>query len=61
MDFITKLPKTSSGYETLWVVVDKLTKPAHFLPIKEINKTEKLTYHPQTNGQITWVLLSIIS
>ncbi|KAI3810829.1 hypothetical protein L1987_20451 [Smallanthus sonchifolius] len=42
MDFITKLPKTSSGYDTIWVIVDCLTKSAHFLPIKETDKTEKL-------------------
>ncbi|KAI3825126.1 hypothetical protein L1987_06602 [Smallanthus sonchifolius] len=42
MDFITKLPKTSSGYDTIWVIVDRLTKSAHFLPIKETEKTEKL-------------------
>ena len=38
MDFITKLPKTSSGYDTIWVIVDRLTKSAHFLPIKEKEK-----------------------
>ncbi|GJR62229.1 putative reverse transcriptase domain-containing protein [Tanacetum coccineum] len=32
MDFITKLPKTSSGYDTIWVIVDRLIKSAHFLP-----------------------------
>ncbi|KAI3819573.1 hypothetical protein L1987_13414 [Smallanthus sonchifolius] len=42
MDFITKLPKTSSGYDAIWVIVDRLTKSAHFLPIKETDKTEKL-------------------
>ncbi|KAI3704076.1 hypothetical protein L1987_74283 [Smallanthus sonchifolius] len=42
MDFIMKLPKTSSGYDTIWVTVDRLTKSAHFLPIKETDKTEKL-------------------
>ena len=42
MDFITKLPKTSSGFDTIWVIVDRLTKSAHFLPIKETNKKEKL-------------------
>ncbi|KAI3809549.1 hypothetical protein L1987_25526 [Smallanthus sonchifolius] len=42
MDFITKLPRTSSGYDTIWVIVDRLTKSAHFLPIKETDKTEKL-------------------
>lgn len=42
MDFITKLPKTSSGCDTIWVIVDRLTKSAHFLPIKETDKMEKL-------------------
>ncbi|GKC44768.1 putative reverse transcriptase domain-containing protein [Tanacetum coccineum] len=43
MDFITKLPKTSSGQDTIWVIVDRLTKSAHFLPMKETNSMEKLT------------------
>ncbi|KAD5960497.1 hypothetical protein E3N88_11969 [Mikania micrantha] len=42
-DFITKLPKTTSGCDTIWVIVDRLTKSAHFLPIKETDKLEKLT------------------
>ncbi|KAI3814006.1 hypothetical protein L1987_18745 [Smallanthus sonchifolius] len=41
-DFITKLPKTSSGYDTIWVIVDRLMKSSHFLPIKETDKTKKL-------------------
>ncbi|GJW75525.1 putative reverse transcriptase domain-containing protein [Tanacetum coccineum] len=43
MDFIIKLPKTSSGYDTIWVIVDRLTKSAHFLPMKETDKMERLT------------------
>ncbi|GJT51368.1 putative reverse transcriptase domain-containing protein [Tanacetum coccineum] len=43
MDFITKLPKTAAGYNSIWVIVDRLTKSAHFLPMKEIDSTEKLT------------------
>ncbi|GJS09898.1 putative reverse transcriptase domain-containing protein, partial [Tanacetum coccineum] len=42
MDLVTKLPKSSSGHDTIWVVVDRLTKSAHFLPIREDYKTEKL-------------------
>ncbi|GJS45497.1 putative reverse transcriptase domain-containing protein [Tanacetum coccineum] len=42
MDFITKLPKSSHGFETIWVIVDRLTKFAHFLPIREIDPLEKL-------------------
>ncbi|GKE61206.1 putative reverse transcriptase domain-containing protein, partial [Tanacetum coccineum] len=43
MDFVTKLPKTSSGQDTIWVIVDRLTKSAHFLPMKETDSMEKLT------------------
>ena len=43
MDFITKLPKSQSGCDTIWVIVDRLTKSAHFLAIKETNKMERLT------------------
>ncbi|GKF25724.1 putative reverse transcriptase domain-containing protein, partial [Tanacetum coccineum] len=43
MDFITKLPKTSSGYNTIWVIVDHLTKSAHFLPMKETDLMERQT------------------
>ncbi|GJY71015.1 putative reverse transcriptase domain-containing protein [Tanacetum coccineum] len=41
-DFVSKLPKTSSGQDTIWVIVDRLTKPAHFLPMKETDSMEKL-------------------
>ncbi|XP_024965891.1 uncharacterized protein LOC112506094 [Cynara cardunculus var. scolymus] len=33
MDFVTKLPKTSRQHDSIWVVVDRLTKSAHFLPV----------------------------
>ncbi|GJU36538.1 putative reverse transcriptase domain-containing protein [Tanacetum coccineum] len=42
MDFVTKLPKTTHGYDTIWVIVDRLTKFAHFLPMRETNPMEKL-------------------
>nr|GEY68238.1 putative reverse transcriptase domain-containing protein [Tanacetum cinerariifolium] len=42
IDFITKLPKTTNGYDTIWVIVDRLTKSAHFLPIRENDPMEKL-------------------
>nr|GEX55232.1 hypothetical protein [Tanacetum cinerariifolium] len=41
--FVTKLPKTSSGYDTIWVIVDRLTKSAHFLRMREDNFMDKLT------------------
>nr|GEZ14479.1 putative reverse transcriptase domain, ribonuclease H-like domain, aspartic peptidase domain protein [Tanacetum cinerariifolium] len=40
--FITKLPKTTNGYDTIWVIVDHLTKSAHFLPMRENDPMEKL-------------------
>ncbi|GJU04379.1 putative reverse transcriptase domain-containing protein [Tanacetum coccineum] len=42
MDLVTGLPKSSNGYDTIWVIVDRLTKSAHFLPIHEDYKLEKL-------------------
>ncbi|GJV63383.1 putative reverse transcriptase domain-containing protein [Tanacetum coccineum] len=42
MDLVTKQPKSSSGYDTIWVIMDRLTKSAHFLPIREDYKMEKL-------------------
>ncbi|GJR61875.1 putative reverse transcriptase domain-containing protein [Tanacetum coccineum] len=42
MDFITKLPKSSHGFDTIWVIVDRLTKSAHFLPIRENGPLDKL-------------------
>nr|GEY99402.1 putative reverse transcriptase domain-containing protein [Tanacetum cinerariifolium] len=42
-DFITKFPKTSSGQDAIWRIVDRLTRSAHFLPMKETDSMEKLT------------------
>nr|GEU85977.1 putative reverse transcriptase domain-containing protein [Tanacetum cinerariifolium] len=43
MDFVTKLPRTSSGYDTIWMIVGHLTKSAHFLPMREDVSIDKLT------------------
>nr|GEV99595.1 putative reverse transcriptase domain-containing protein [Tanacetum cinerariifolium] len=42
MDFFTKLPKSSQGYNTIWVIVDQLTKFAIFTPIRETDPMDKL-------------------
>jgi hypothetical protein len=42
MDFITGLPCTSKGYDSIWVIVDRLTKVAHFIPVKTIYKGSHL-------------------
>ncbi|GKD36252.1 reverse transcriptase domain-containing protein [Tanacetum coccineum] len=43
MDFVTKLPKTSTEHDAIWVIVDRLTKSAHFIPIRTTNSMETLT------------------
>ncbi|GKD88932.1 putative reverse transcriptase domain, ribonuclease H-like domain, aspartic peptidase domain protein [Tanacetum coccineum] len=61
--FVTKLPKTSIGHDTIWVIVDRLTKSAHFIPTRATDKSaiiqNDLAYstnmntscHPETDGQ----------
>ncbi|GJT20631.1 putative reverse transcriptase domain-containing protein [Tanacetum coccineum] len=43
MDFIVGLSRTPSGYDSIWVIFDRLTKSAHFLPVKTTDSKEKLT------------------
>ena len=45
MDFVFGLPRTSKGYDTIWVIVDRLTKSAHFLPMR-------ITYPVETWAQL---------
>jgi hypothetical protein len=42
MDFIVGLPRTSAGYDSIWVIVDRLTKVAHFIPVKTMYSGAKL-------------------
>ncbi|GJR07093.1 putative reverse transcriptase domain-containing protein [Tanacetum coccineum] len=42
IDFVTKLPRTSSGHDTIWVIMDRMTKSAHFLRMREDYKMERL-------------------
>ncbi|GJU57413.1 putative reverse transcriptase domain-containing protein [Tanacetum coccineum] len=42
IDFVIKLPKSSQGCDTIWVIVDRLTKSAIFVPIRETDPLEKL-------------------
>ncbi|GJU06052.1 putative reverse transcriptase domain-containing protein [Tanacetum coccineum] len=62
MDFITKLPKTSNGHDIIWVIVDRLTKSAHFIPTRETDSMETLT-RLYIKEIISWngVPISIIS
>ncbi|GJR38836.1 reverse transcriptase domain-containing protein [Tanacetum coccineum] len=49
MDFITKLPKTSNGHDTIWVIVDLLIKSAHFIPTERQISMETLTKKSYAN------------
>jgi hypothetical protein len=42
MDFNTRLPRTSKGYDSIWVIVGRLTKVAHFIPDKTTYKGSQL-------------------
>jgi hypothetical protein len=42
MDFIVGLPRTRDGYDSIWVIVDRLTKVAHFIPVKTTYTRAKL-------------------
>ncbi|GJZ29848.1 putative reverse transcriptase domain-containing protein [Tanacetum coccineum] len=54
MDVVTKLPKTSSEHDTIWVILDRLTKSAYFIPTRATDSTQldmSTAYHPETDGQ----------
>jgi hypothetical protein len=42
MDFIVGLPHTQAGYDSIWVIVDRLIKVAHFIPVKTTYSSAKL-------------------
>ena len=42
MDFIVRLPRTQAGYDSIWVIVDRLTKVAHFIPVKTTHSSARL-------------------
>ena len=49
MDFVTGFPRVRGGYDSIWVIIDRLTKSAHFLPVKKTDKVDTLAelYHKE--------------
>jgi hypothetical protein len=54
MDFIVGLPRTRAGYDSIWVVVDRLTKAAHFIPVKTTYNSAVLAELYVSNCMPTW-------
>ena len=42
MDFVSGFPRTQQGHDSIWVIVDRLTKSAHFLAVKKDHSLDKL-------------------
>ena len=62
MDFIIGLPRTTRGYDAIWVIVDRLTRSAHFLPIKKTYSTDRLArLYINRNICLLGVSVSIVS
>ena len=62
MDFVVSLPKTTNGHDAIWVIVDRLTKSAHFLPIRISYSLEQLAnLYVKEIVRLHGVLSSIIS
>ncbi|XP_059650799.1 uncharacterized protein LOC132296634 [Cornus florida] len=61
MDFVTGLPRSPRGNESVWVIIDRLTKTAHFLPVKVIDSAEALgRLYVREIVRLHGVLLSIV-
>ena len=62
MDFVAGLPRTQKGHDSVWVVVNRLTKSAHFLPFKTTYSMEKLgSIYVAEIVQLHGVPMSIVS
>ena len=43
MDFVSGLPRSPNGHDSIWVIIDRLTKCAHFLPVRRTDSLAKLS------------------
>ena len=62
MDFMSGLPKSSEGYDSIWVIVERMTKATHFLPVKTTDLVKKLAkLYLKEIVQLHGVTVSIVS
>ena len=62
MDFVSGFPRTARGHNAIWVIVDRLTKSAHFLGMKTTNTTKTLSqFYIREVVRLHGVPLSIVS
>jgi len=54
MDFVEALPKTVNGFDSIWVIVDRLTKSAHFIPIKTGMSVTKSAHFILVGDHVFW-------
>ncbi|XP_073139103.1 uncharacterized protein [Henckelia pumila] len=56
MDFVVGLPRTARGSNAIWVIIGRLTKSAHFLPVRTNFSMTHTAFHPQMDGQFERVI-----
>ena len=62
MDFVMGLPRSQQGHDSIWVVVDRLTKSAYFLPIRATDSVDSLSrLYIRERVRLHGVPISIIS
>ncbi|WVZ50685.1 LOW QUALITY PROTEIN: hypothetical protein U9M48_001917 [Paspalum notatum var. saurae] len=60
MDFVTGLPRTPKGNDAIWVIIDRLTKTAHFLPVRTTYNGANPALHREC-GKVAWDTRRIVS
>lgn len=62
MDFVVSLPRTEQGHDAIQIIVDRLVKSVHLLPIHGTDTTDKLSHHYMDEiGRLYGVSLSIVT